>query len=196
MSEQRRTLILASTSPRRRELLRKAGFDFIVVSPGIDESPSPHETPAELAERLALEKAAAGARGRSGTFCVLAADTAVAIEDALFGKPRDEEEAEQMLMRLAGRTHQVITGVAVRALDDGRSESLVATSLVRMRPISREDARDYARTGEPLDKAGGYALQGNGGRFVEEVVGSRSNVIGLPLEAVTPLLARFGVRAR
>ena len=196
MSEQSRSLILASTSPRRRELLRKAGFSFVVVAPDVDESPRTHETPSKLAERLATEKAAAGARGRSGAACVLAADTAVVIEGSLLGKPRDEAEAVRMLLSLAGRTHRVITGVAVRALDELKRESLLATSLVRMHPISESDARAYARSGEPLDKAGAYALQGDGGRFVQEVVGSRTNVIGLPLEAVTPLLARFGVRAR
>lgn len=196
MSEQRRSLILASTSPRRRELLREAGFDFVVVAPDIDESPRPQETPFELTERLALEKASAGARGRSGAACVLAADTTVVVEDSLLGKPRDEADAARMLLSLSGRTHRVITGVAVQALDDRRTASLLATSLVRMHPISEADAYEYAHSGEPLDKAGGYALQGRGVRFVEEVVGSRSNVIGLPLEAVTPLLASFGVTAR
>ena len=101
-----------------------------------------------------------------------------------------------MLMRLSGRTHRVITGVALRVLDDGRSESFTETSLVQMREISKADAEHYSHSGEPMDKAGGYALQGQGGRFVEAVTGSRSNVIGLPLEVVRPLLARFGVRPR
>ena len=193
MSEQPRSLILASTSPRRRELLRKAGFDFSVVVPGVDESPIPGELPAQLAERLARAKADAGSRGQHRNACVLAADTVVLLGDRVLGKPEDPEHAAEMLSLLSGHTHQVITGVAIGVLDEDRTESLVETSRVRMRDLGVEEIQRYAHSGEPLDKAGGYALQGRAGDFVEEVIGSRSNVIGLPIEVLLPILQRLRV---
>ncbi|MEX2208432.1 MAG: Maf family protein, partial [Myxococcota bacterium] len=125
--------------------------------------------------------------------CVLAADTLVVVDADVLGKPRDADEAAEMLLRIQGRTHRVLTGFAlvVRAL--GVEEHGVVESEVRMHAVGRETARAYALSGEPLDKAGAYAAQGEGGRFVAEIRGSRTNVIGLPMEAVVPLLAKLGV---
>ncbi len=194
MREPSRTLVLASSSPRRQDLLREVGFEFVVLAPEIDESARPGESPGDTARRLAREKARAVARRVDAACCVLAADTVVVLEGEMLGKPRDEAEAAEMLLRLAGREHRVLTGVALAVPALGRSELRLEESAVRIRRVGAQEARAYARSGEPLDKAGGYALQGEGARFVEEVRGSRSNVIGLPLEAVLPLLRELGVR--
>lgn len=188
-------LVLASSSPRRHDLLRSEGFEFLVAEPNVDESAPEGELPERTAARLALTKARSVAERVDPGSCVLAADTIVVVDDAVLGKPRDSEEAVEMLLRLADRTHRVITGY-VAMLDGSPRESGVAVSRVRMRPVSSEEARAYAATGEPLDKAGAYAVQGVGGRFVEHIDGSRSNVIGLPLEAVIPALRRLGVKPR
>ncbi len=186
-------LILASSSPRRRDLLRAEGFEFEVAPPAVDESARPGESPEAQAQRLALDKASAVAKHASDGDCVLAADTLVVLHDTVLGKPRDAEEAAEMLLRIAGRTHRVLTGYALLC-GNGRSDVGVVESRVEMREVSPEEARAYAASGEPLDKAGAYAVQGEGGRFVSGITGSRSNVIGLSLEALMPLLARLGVR--
>ncbi len=185
-------LVLASSSPRRRDLLRSEGFEFLVAEPNVDESALEGEPPERTAARLALTKARTVAERVHPASCVLAADTIVVVDDDVLGKPRDAEEAIQMLLRLADRTHRVITGY-VAMLDGSPAESGVEVSRVRMRALSGAEARAYAATGEPLDKAGAYAVQGVGGRFVAHIDGSRSNVVGLPLEAVVPALRRLGV---
>lgn len=185
-------LVLASSSQRRHDLLRLEGFEFLVAEPNVDESAPEGELPERTAARLALAKARTVAERVDPASCVLAADTIVVVDDAVLGKPRDEEDAIQMLLRLADRTHRVITGY-VAMLDRSPAESGVEVSRVRMRAVTSEEARAYAATGEPLDKAGAYAVQGIGGRFVRRIDGSRSNVIGLPLEAVVPALRRLGV---
>lgn len=185
--------MLASTSPRRRELLAGAGFRFQVASPDVDESALAGESPESLARRLALAKALAVAPRAPRDACVLGADTVVVIDRVLLGKPRDRAEAVEMLLRLAGRTHRVLTGFALVVAGLAREESGVEESLVRMHAVDRATAESYAATGEPLDKAGAYAAQGAGGRFVAEIRGSRTNVIGLPLEALAPRLAALGV---
>ena len=186
-------LVLASSSPRRHDLLSSEGFEFLVAEPNVDESAPAGELPERTAARLALTKARSVAE-RVGfrESCVLAADTIVVVDDVALGKPSDEEEAIHMLLRLSDRTHRVITGY-VALLDGSPAESGVEVSRVRMRAVTSEEARAYAATGEPLDKAGAYAVQGVGGRFVEHIDGSRSNVIGLPLEVVVPALRRLGV---
>ena len=185
-------LVLASSSPRRYDLLSSEGFEFLVAEPNVDESAPASELPERTAARLALTKARSVAERVGPESCVLAADTIVVVDDHVMGKPRDEKEAIHMLLRLAGRTHRVITGY-VALLDGSPAESGVEVSRVRMRAVTSEEARAYAATGEPLDKAGAYAVQGVGGRFVEHIDGSRSNVIGLPLEVVVPALRRLGV---
>ena len=191
-----RKLILASSSPRRHQLLREAGYEFEVEPPSVDERFAEHEAPEQIVRRLALEKARQVAERVGPGACVLAADTLVVLGGQIFGKPADTREAEQMLRRLAGQTHRVLTGFAVIRSDDGHAEQGVSVSHVRMRKISPEHARAYAESGEPVDKAGGYAVQGEAGRFVESIEGLRSNVIGLPLEDVAPLLERCGVAPR
>jgi septum formation protein len=181
-------LILASASPRRKQLLLEAGFEFDVRAPDVDETPLDGEAPEAMAERLARAKASTVASDD----VVLAADTVVVIGERTLGKPSDEREARDMLSALAGNTHRVLTGYALRsgeALHSG-----VAESRVRIRSLEPSEVAAYVATGEPLDKAGAYAVQGEAGRFVESIEGSRSNVIGLPIEVVVPLLARFGVR--
>jgi septum formation protein len=188
-----RPLVLASSSPRRRDLLREAGFRFEIAAPAVDERELPGERPEATARRLALEKARAVAARVPRVTCVLGADTIVVIDGRQLGKPRDEPEAVEMLLSLAGRTHRVLTGFALVVAELGVEESGVVESLVRMHAVDRVTAEKYAATGEPLDKAGAYAAQGEAGRFVAEITGSRANVIGLPVEELLPRLARVRV---
>jgi septum formation protein len=194
MGDTSRALVLASSSPRRRDLLAGAGFTFSVDSPDVDESALAGEPPEAQARRLALAKAEAVAARVPAESCVLAADTLVVVDADVLGKPRDAEEAVEMLLRIQGRSHRVLTGWAlvVRAL--GLVEHGCVESEVRMHAVDRAAARAYAASGEPLDKAGAYAAQGEGGRFVAAIRGSRTNVIGLPMEAVRERLVRAGVR--
>ena len=189
-------LVLASGSPRRRTLLALAGYEFNVQAPHVDESQLPGENPEAMVLRLAVDKATAVAFGAGVDACVLACDTTVVRDGEALGKPSSIDDAAAMLLSLAGRSHEVITGYAVRPPRQEHIERGIVTSLVTMRRMSAAEAADYAASGEPLDKAGAYALQGEGGRFVETVEGSRSNVIGMPLETVVPLLERFGLVGR
>lgn len=188
------TLILASASPRRREILTAAGIDFEIVPADIEERAGPSEWPPDLAERLAREKALAVAARLSGEDRrpVLGSDTIVVVGSLVLGKPRDEEHAVELLSKLMGRRHQVITGIAVCWTDGDQALSRVVTSEVEMRDATRKELEEYVAVGESLDKAGGYALQGEGRRFVVGVEGSQSNVIGLPLEETLELLERAG----
>jgi len=187
-------LILASASPRRRDLLARAGVAFEVVPAEIDETARPGELPEALAERLAREKAVAVARrlGATGARLVLGSDTIVVLEGEVLGKPSDAPHAEVLLGRLVGRTHRVTTGVALARSSDLAVQSFTVTSLVTMHGASTEEIRRYVASGEPLDKAGAYALQGEGRRFVAAVEGSESNVIGLPLDETLALLRAAG----
>jgi septum formation protein len=179
------TLTLASRSPRRRELLEQLGICLEVRPADSDETQLPSEPPGDYVRRVAREKA----RAVTGEI-VLAADTVVVLEGAVLGKPRDAEDARRMLRELSGRTHEVMTGVCARR--DGREEILAATSEVRFAAITETQIAWYLATGEPLDKAGSYAVQGVGGAFVTEVRGSVSNVVGLPLAETISLLERLG----
>jgi septum formation protein len=192
MSE--RPLVLASASPRRRELLERAGVRFEVIPAEIDEEARADETPGQLAARLAREKAlaVAGRVGPEPARLVLAADTIVVLGESVLGKPRDPREAETMLSRLVGRTHRVITAVVVARSRDLGWRARAVESRVRMRPAEFDEIRAYVATGEPLDKAGAYAVQGRGRRFVAEIAGSESNVIGLPLDETLELLREAG----
>lgn len=182
-------LVLASGSPRRRELLERLSLRFTVLPADVDESPRPGETARTYVARVAREKAAVGARAHPRAL-VLAADTSVVLDGELLGKPRDRAEALSMLERLCGRTHQVLTAIAVAGpCQDGE---VVATE-VDFRPASAEELRWYVATGEPMDKAGAYGLQGAGGFLVSSIRGSHSNVIGLPLAETLALLARAGL---
>lgn len=182
-------LVLASASPRRRELLTLAGILFTIDAPEVDESCTlgAKDAVAELSRRKAL----AAARKHPGCV-ILASDTLVAVDDAPLGKPRDEADAFRMLRLLAGRWHQVYTGVCVIAADGSVHQDVAATD-VRFGDMRDEEIRAYIRTGEPLDKAGSYALQGAAGLWVEEIRGSASNVIGLPLTLTRRLLEQCGL---
>jgi len=184
-------LYLASGSPRRRELLTQIGVPFIVISAPVDESPLPSESAPAYVERLARAKAAAGLARVDGPAVVLGADTAVVLDGRILGKPENREDALAMLADLSGREHQVLTAVA---LDDGqRVHSFCVTSTVRFRAISTDEAQRYWASGEPADKAGGYAVQGLGAVFVTGLSGSYSAVVGLPLCETADLLGQFGI---
>jgi len=184
-------LYLASGSPRRRELLTQIGVPFTVVSAPIDESPLPDESAPAYVERLARAKAAAGLARVEGPAVVLGADTAVVLDGRILGKPENREDAMAMLAGLSGREHHVLTAVA---LSDGlHTQSLCVTSKVRFRAISADEAQRYWASGEPVDKAGGYAIQGLGAVFVTGLSGSYSAVVGLPLSETAELLGTFGI---
>jgi len=182
-------LLLASGSPRRRELLEQLGLRFAVAAPDVDETPLPGEAPVAYVQRLAVEKAHAVLAAPDTL--VVAADTTVDLGGEILAKPVDAADAGVMLRRLSARTHRVHTGVAVRLGD--RTVADTITSLVTFTPLSAEMIEWYVATGEPLDKAGGYAVQGAGGVLVQRVQGSVSNVIGLPLHTVVRLAADLGV---
>ncbi|MEX0880807.1 MAG: Maf family protein [Thermoanaerobaculia bacterium] len=179
-------LVLASASPRRAEILRSLGIPFLVSPTDVPEEPRDGETAEAAAARLAAEKAARASAREPGAW-VLAADTLVFLEGEILGKPRDDADAERMLARLAGREHGVVT--AVRLTRDGApGTGLAEVSRVRFAPMSTEEIRWYAATGEPRDKAGAYGVQGLGARFIEEIHGSFTNVMGLPARGVYSLL--------
>lgn len=187
-------LILASASPRRRELLAAAGIEFSVDPSSAPEIPRPGEAPAAFARRVAIDKAADVARRHPGAV-VLGADTVVTIDDRIFGKPRDRDEARRMLTSLSDRTHIVLTAVAI--IDGhGVVEDIEVETQVDFRALSAAEIETYLDSGEPFDKAGAYAVQGLAARFVRELRGSRSNVIGLPMEATMPLLQKHGITTR
>jgi septum formation protein len=183
-------LVLASASPRRREILETLGLAFVVRASDVDESLAPGESPYDAAERLAREKALRVSADESGTV-VVAADTIVVLDGSALGKPADRQDAVRMLRALAGRRHEVVTGLAVSR--DGVVRSGRDVTGVVLAPMSEEEIRAYAASGEPDDKAGAYALQGLGGLFVERVEGSPSNVIGLPVRLLARLLGEAGV---
>jgi septum formation protein len=184
---------LASASPRRSELLRQIGVPFEVRPAEIVETQGDGEAADAYVLRLAAEKADAVWRRVPATERrpVLAADTAVVLEQRVLGKPADEAEAEAMLAALSGRTHRVLTAVALRCGDT--TQTLLSRSEVRFRATTAEERGAYCRSGEPLDKAGGYGIQGRAAMFVEHLAGSYSGVVGLPLFETAALLARCGV---
>jgi septum formation protein len=182
-------LILASSSPRRAELLAAAGFEFDVVPPCIDETLHPNEPPRDYVMRVARAKAEA-IRGLQAGRVVLAADTAVVTGDRLLGKPRDQRDAESMLRSLSGRVHEVHTAVVVQR--DGTQRAALETTLVRFQELSEREIAWYLASGEPNGKAGGYGIQGRAARFIDRIEGSWSNVVGLPISTVYRLLDEFG----
>ena len=198
-------IVLASASPRRQELLRNAGIQFTVQPADIDETPLAGESPRDCAERLAREKARAVFQSQPQNY-VLGADTIVVIDDVILGKPSDATDAARMLRLLSGRTHAVITGVCLVRPNAG-SQKLGSenwelrtdfertgseTTLVTMSKISDDEIRDYVTTGEPLDKAGAYAIQGVASRWIPRIEGDYSNVVGLPVSLVYTMLREQG----
>lgn len=186
-------LYLASGSPRRRELLTQIGVPYTVVSAGIDETPLPNEAPQAYVQRLAAAKAARGLAQLGADAVVLGADTAVIRDGQILGKPLDAQDAARMLAGLSGRDHEVFTAVAL--CTKARSEVCCVSTRVRFRHITPGEIDAYWASGEPLDKAGGYAIQGLGAVFVEAIEGSYSAVVGLPLCETAALLSRFGIPA-
>ena len=189
-------LILASSSPRRRELLSGAGLVFRVVAPEVEETLRPGESPTAYVLRNAREKAVWVARGTGAREAViLGADTVVVENEHLLEKPADDDHARRMLRHLSGRAHDVITGVCL--LDMGGTTpaelSFAETTRVFFRDLTEEEIDRYVRGGEPADKAGAYAIQGGAAGMVERIEGSYTNVVGLPMEAVLTALERFGV---
>ena len=184
------SLVLASASPRREWLLAKLGRPFDVDAPEIDEVARAGERPDAFAQRMADEKAAAVARRRPDAW-VLAADTVVTRDDATLGKPRDRAEAVTMLTMLAGRSHVVFTGVALLRPGGGAAERMVVATPVVFRALTGAEIDAYIDTGEPFDRAGAYAIQGEGAHLVDRVEGSYTNVIGLPLPEVAAWLRRW-----
>ena len=182
-------LVLASGSPRRRQLLEMLGIRFRVVPPDVDETYRNGEAPEAYVVRLARKKASAVAARAPGEL-VLGADTTVVVRGDVLGKPSSEEEAATMLASLQGRTHQVMTGVALAAGD--RVEHALDVTDVTFRPLDEATIRAYVATGEPMDKAGAYAVQGRGAMLVEGIRGDFFGVMGLPLRLVLELLERFG----
>ena len=185
-------LVLASASPRRQELLRNAGIPFEVQPAHIPEDPLPGEAAKECAERLAREKALVVARQRPEDF-VLAADTVVVADGQILGKPVDAADAARMLRMLSGREHHVITGVCL--VVSGQWSVASETTVVRMSEISENEIADYVATGEPMDKAGAYAIQGIASRWIPRVDGDYGNVVGLPVALVWRMLKRAGFSA-
>jgi septum formation protein len=182
---------LASVSPRRRELLGQIGVPCALADPDVDEAVLPGESAADYVVRIACAKARSVA-ARGTALPVLAADTIVVVDGVICGKPRDAERGIALLLQLSGRTHTVLTAVALEA--GGSLQHRLSASEVRFRPLSRAECIAYWESGEPHDKAGGYALQGLGAVFVEHLSGSYSGVVGLPLLETAQLLEAVGVR--
>lgn len=184
-------IILASASPRRRELLDQIGVTYEVFPVDIDEAPFPGEAPQSYVFRIASEKSAAclARRGESG-LPILAADTAVILAGQIMGKPKDQEDGLAMLRQLSGKTHQVYSAVSVRGRQDAQALNITE---VTFRHLTEQEMLAYWHSGEPLDKAGGYAIQGLGSVFVKSIKGSFSGVMGLPLFETAELLSQQGI---
>ena len=190
MNCQNSRLILASGSPRRRELLARMGYTFETCSPDVDEHIPGHAR--DVVRTLAERKARAAAEGRDSGV-VIASDTLVSLDGAALGKPASRDDARRMLHELSGREHEVFTGVCVIDCASGREESRVARTGVRFRALTDREIDGYVATGEPMDKAGAYAIQGGAGAFVESLDGSFENVMGFPVDVAGELLAGFGL---
>lgn len=184
-------LVLASASPRRRELLAQLGVDFGVVSVDVEEVPRSGEDPEHYVRRVAAAKSAAGQGGNPAGIAVIAADTEVVLDGEIFGKPSDRRHAAAMLRRLSGRTHRVISAVSLRLGPDHWQS--ISNSNVSFRDLSEIEIDAYWHSGEPRDKAGAYAIQGRGAVFIRHLEGSYSGVMGLPLYQTAGLLTEAGL---
>ncbi len=180
-------LVLASQSLRRQQILRTAGIDFIVRVPGVPEEIQPSETPEAYVRRLALAKA--NAVSANDNDIVLAADTVVVVDEHILEKPSDFADATRMLQLLAGRCHEVVTGICLKRA----AETIVdtASTLVHFAPMNPQEIDDYVTSGEPMDKAGGYAIQGRASKFIDRIEGDYFNVVGLPIALVYRYLKEF-----
>jgi nucleoside triphosphate pyrophosphatase len=189
-------LILASSSPRRAELLRGAGIAFEVCAPQVEEVRQPNEPVEKMVARFAEAKARAAAEsvGENNRAIIVGADTAVELDSAIFGKPRDTVDAREMLSYLSGRTHYVLTGIFALRLPDGATRSAVERTAVTFAPLDPNEIEAYVTSGEPFDKAGGYAIQGRAGRYIPRIEGCYFNVVGLPLARLHVLVGELGWR--
>lgn len=190
-------LLLASASPRRAEILRNAGIPFEVHSPHVDETVRPGETAHALVARLAEAKARATAASwdtSTRDLIIVGADTAVELDGEILGKPNDEQHAREMLAKLSGRTHRVLTGIFLLRLSDAATRSAVESTLLTFAPLRTEDINACLANGEPLDKAGAYGIQGVAGRYISRIDGCYFNVVGLPLARLNALLGELGWR--
>jgi len=188
-------IILASSSPRRAEILRDAGIPFTVCAASIDEAPLPHEPAHAMVARLAEAKARAAAslvNTGDGGCIVIGADTTVELNGEILGKPDDAAHAREMLVKLSGCTHRVLTGIFLLRLPGNASRAAVEISSVTFASLSEKEIAAYVSSGEPLGKAGGYAIQGLAGRFIPRIEGCYFNVVGLPLARVYALLQELG----
>ncbi|WAK01808.1 Maf family protein [Methylobacter sp. YRD-M1] len=183
-------LILASASPRRKELLDQIKVTYAVNPIDLDETPHINELPLDYVKRVAAQKSAACVAQMGSSIPVLAADTAVVLDDLIMGKPKDQQDAIAMLTQLSGRTHQVYSAISLRG---GEHWQAVSITDVTFRPLTEQEMLAYWHSGEPVDKAGGYAIQGMGGVFVASIKGSFSGVVGLPLFETAELLAKQGI---
>ncbi len=184
-------LVLASSSPRRQELLKQLGLDFEVIPSRIQEDFVRGETPRRHVLRLAEAKAL-DVGNRYPDRWVVAADTVVYVDHRLLGKPKDRKEAARMLRRLSGKEHQVLTGFSVLHVEKGRRACEAVRTMVKVKRLTRSEIEWYVQTGEPFDKAGGYAIQGIGSFMIESIEGSYTNVVGLPLCELIEMLVRMG----
>jgi len=185
-------LILASASTRRAEILHTAGLPFTVLSSAVDETPVPSESAKEMVQRLAAAKAELAAARAVGPAIVIAADTVVTLEGTVMGKPRTTDDARQMLEKLSGRTHSVVTGVALIRLPDAERREFFETTQVHFGALDEDEIVRYLASGEPFDKAGAYAIQGRAGRYIPRIEGCYYNVVGLPLARLCSALAELG----
>jgi len=182
--------VLASGSPRRKKLLKRAGLKFSVIPSRIEEKFKPGVSPKQFVRQNALAKARAVA-GRLKSGIVLGVDTEVVLGGKIMGKPRDRAEAVRILNFLSGKTHKVISGLAIVDAATGRTKLSSETTLVKFRRLGKKEILDYVKTGEPLDKAGAYGIQGRAGVFVEKIIGCYSNVVGLPVAKVVKMIKRL-----
>ncbi|MEI6333629.1 MAG: Maf family protein [Methylococcaceae bacterium] len=183
-------IILASASPRRKELLDQINVSCRVYPVDLDETPWPDEAPLDYVQRVASEKSAACKAQLNTELPVLAADTAVILGSVIMGKPKDKADAMDMLTQLSGKTHQVYSAISLRGREHGQAVSITE---VTFRCLTEQEILDYWHSGEPVDKAGSYAIQGRGGVFVESIKGSFSGVVGLPLFETAELLSKQGI---
>lgn len=192
MMKTNKSLILASSSPRRKELLQTLGFSFTVQTSDVDETTAPGLSPRQVVEELAIRKAKAVASGLSEGV-IIGSDTIVVLDDEILGKPADEADAFRMLSSLQGRRHTVFSGVALIDAATGRTEVAYSQTQVQIRPLTDAEITAYIATREPMDKAGSYAIQGIGSTIVETIAGDYFTVVGLPLCLTANMLTRFGI---
>jgi septum formation protein len=185
--------VLASSSPRREKLFRKLGLDFSIISPNVVEKHINGESPVEYVLRISLEKALSVAATLKHKHIVIGADTIVVCNGEMLGKPKDEEEAKSMLMRLSGRYHQVMTGLSIVKSKSEIMHIENVKSMVKFKSLNPHEIEEYVKTKEPLDKAGGYAAQGIGAFMIEEIQGSFTNIVGLPLSSLSNALKNLEI---